>query len=115
MTDQELRELFEQEARLVSEDAPVPAAGSVWWRSAMRARMDAADAAMRPLFWFQAIAAAAIIGALAALIGAAWPALTHAVSEHGVLQSMGPMPLVAMGAAFLVVIPVALYFALSDR
>ena len=115
MTDEELRSLFEEEARLMSEDARVPSAGGVWWRAAMRARADAAAAAVRPMFWFQAIAAAAVIGALVAVVGRMWPAIGHVVDRGAQAMGSWAAALVAIVAVGAIVVPVALYFALSER
>lgn len=113
MTDDELKELFERESRLTTEDARVPAAGAVWWRAAMRARSDAVEAAMRPLVWFHAIVAAAVLGGAAAAIGMLWPA----IRERAIVEGMGgwTMRLVAIVAAGLMAVTVALYFARGER
>src|SRR5262245_62484029 len=54
-------------------EARVPAAGQVWWRSAVRARLEAAHTAARPLTWLHGIAGACAVGLACALIGVAWP------------------------------------------
>ncbi len=89
----------------------------VWWRAAMRARADEAEAAVRLIFWFQAVAAAAIIGAVAALVGRIWPEMSSVVDADLVLQAMGPwaMPLLAIVVVGAIAAPVALYYGLSER
>ena len=56
-------------------DVHVPAAGQVWWRSAIRARMESTEAAMRPMTWMHGITAAIALGVLLAIGTAAWPML----------------------------------------
>jgi hypothetical protein len=109
----------------------VPAAGQVWWRSAVRARLEAAHAAARPLTWLHGIAAACAFGLAVAVIGMAWPTLTEITAwltsqilgtDSGladVVVLMGAaiqksLPLAFIVAACIVLAPVALYFALSD-
>ena len=53
----------------------VPAAGQVWWRSAVRARLEAAQAATRPLTWVHGIAGACAVGLAWALVGMVWPSI----------------------------------------
>ena len=40
----------------------VPAAGQVWWRAAVRARLEAVHAAARPLTWSHGVAGACRVG-----------------------------------------------------
>jgi hypothetical protein len=110
--------------------ARVPAAGQVWWRAAVRARLEAVHAAARPLTWSQGVAGACALGLTIGVIGLIWPAVRGAASwTFGyVLQSapLGDAPallgttwrtgVLAMlvAAACLVVAPVV-YFALSDE
>jgi hypothetical protein len=111
-------------------DVRVPAAGQVWWRAAVRARLEAVHAAARPLTWLHGAAGAAACGLLVAAIGVSWPLLREAVTwlfaqtlvnsplgetalrMTGALQQTIAIVLVA--AACLVLAPLALYFALSD-
>ncbi len=113
MTDEELKELFQCESRLANEDARVPSAGAVWWRAAMRARSEAVDTAMRPLVWFQAIAAAAVLGGMAAAIEKLWPI----VRERMFVERMEvwTMPLIAIAAAGLMAVSIVLYFVRRER
>src|SRR5215510_11306441 len=55
--------------------ARVPSAGQVWWRSTVRARMEAAHAAARPITWAQGVGGAAAFGLLIGLVGIAWPTI----------------------------------------
>jgi hypothetical protein len=109
----------------------VPAAGQVWWRAAVRARLEAAHAVARPLTWLHGIAGACAVGVACAVIGMAWPSLREMASWFtfeafgtdsrvadvaalvtGALQRS--LPLAFVLAACIVLAPVALYFALSD-
>jgi hypothetical protein len=122
--------------RLMSEDRDarrevrVPAAGQVWWRAAVRARLEAVHAAARPLTWLHGVAGAAACGLLFALIGMSWPfvrdtatwfvsfafvesALVEAATRvTGALQQT--MAILLIAAACLVLAPLALFFGLSD-
>jgi hypothetical protein len=125
-------------ARLLSSDqeraryeARVPAAGQVWWRAAVRARLDAAHAVARPLTWLHGIAAACAVGVAAAVISMAWPSLLGMASWF-TFEALGAdsrvadvaalvtatmqrsLPLAFVVAACLVLAPVALYFVLTD-
>jgi hypothetical protein len=106
-----------------------PTAGVVWWRATIRARAEATRTAMQPITLWQGIAAASIVGVVAALGGGLWqwsrPAdriggfvellvnhrdatsLASFGFEHAVLVLLGVV-------ACLVLAPVALYLTLSD-
>ena len=125
-------------AQLISSDqeraryeARVPAAGQVWWRAAVRARLEAAEAVARPLTWLHGIAGACALGVAAAVIGMVWPSLREMVSwltfealgaDSRVSDVAGlvtvamqrSLPLAFVVAAGIVLAPIALYFALTD-
>lgn len=105
----------------------VPPAAIVWWRAQLRAREDAAVAASRPLH----VAVGAAIGCLAALLGLALIAFAPASADRlravvssvasadlagaaaSLLQAVAhPAVQLALGA-WIVLVPVALYLALS--
>jgi len=110
-------------------DVHVPAAGQVWWRAAVRARLESTQAAARPMTWMHAITGAIVLGMLLAVLTAAWPMLPAALSAvrtvaNGFVASADVTTAIAGGlfqsvmvglvaAAFLVVAPLALYFVLS--
>jgi hypothetical protein len=113
-------------------EVQVPAAGQVWWRAAVRARMEAVHAASRPITWAQGLAAAGGIGLLVALIGLAWPSLTGSLDWIvGEAARLDPartevagllvdflrrsLPLLIGVALCAVLAPVAVYLALSDE
>jgi hypothetical protein len=109
----------------------VPAAGQVWWRAAVRARLEAVHAAARPLTWSHGVAGACALGLAVALIGLAWPAVRdavawvstfafHAAPFHEASTFLGAtlrgaVMAMLVAAVCLVIAPVALYFALSDE
>lgn len=108
----------------------VPAAGQVWWRAAVRARLESTQAATRPITWMHGITAAIVAGVVLAALTAMWPYLpvvagrtweagadlfrtTQVVSA--VADGLGlSMILGLFAAAFLALGPLALYFVLSD-
>jgi hypothetical protein len=123
--------LREDEAASLS-DVRVPAAGQVWWRAAVRARVEAAHTASRPITWMQGLAAAAIAGLAIALFSVVWPFLRQGASlATSAVASMAPgasevaplfaaavqqaLPLLVFAGIFVIVTPIALYFALSDK
>ena len=56
-------------------EVQVPVAGQVWWRSAVRARLESTQAATRPMTWLHGVTAAITLGIMLAVIGMAWPSL----------------------------------------
>ena len=119
--------------RADSEDArgeiQVPAAGQVWWRAAVRARLESTHAATRPMTWMHGITAAVMVGVVLAAVTMAWPYLPGAAESFwtvareffpntevasavgwGLRQSV-LLGLVAVG--FLVLAPLAVYLVIS--
>jgi len=107
----------------------VPAAGQVWWRAAVRARLEAVHTAARPLTWSHGVAGACAIGLVMALLGFAWPVAREATgwvvaraldaaplgAAAVVTTSIhGNVALILVGAACVLFAPVALYLALSE-
>lgn len=117
---------------VMSAEVQLPSAGQVWWRAAVRARLESAEAAARPLTWMHGLAGAGAVGLLLALIGMAWPpVLAYATSA---LTSLLPraavdvrtsalvlalvrqsLPLLVVVALCMVIAPVAVYLATSDE
>ncbi len=111
-------------------EVQVPVAGQVWWRSAVRARLESTESATRPMTWLHGVTAAITIGIMLAAIGMAWPSIAGAAvwarelmgplvtdgalagAVAGVLRQSALIALAA--AACLVIAPVLLYFALSS-
>jgi hypothetical protein len=108
----------------------VPAAGQVWWRAAVRARLESTQAAAKPMSWMYAITGAIVLGAFLAAITAVWPMLPGALDTvRGVSLEIFPSRDVAsaiagslatsavvglIAAGLLVLAPLAVYFVLSD-
>ena len=108
----------------------VPAAGQIWWRAAVRARLESTHSATRPMTWMHGITGAIVLGALIAAVTAAWPSVPGLARQAWmVASSLFPSPEVTgaiasglrmsvmagfLAAAVLIVAPLALYFALSD-
>ena len=107
----------------------VPAAGQVWWRSAIRARLESTHSAMRPMTWMHALTAAITVGVLLAVLSAAWPMLVplgdqlwtvavgyfpNAEVASALASGVRQMAMVGLAAvAVLVAAPLALYYVLS--
>jgi hypothetical protein len=118
------------EHTLACQQAQLPSAGLVWWRAELRARQEAARTAARPMTFIQVIAGACGVGAALTLLGllfaraqsafggvaidVPWPdvpnidpgAISSLVTQWGVPLALG------LGI-WLVLVPVALYVALS--
>ena len=124
-----LREDYDDGRREIAQrHVPLPSAGQIWWRAAVNARADAARAAARPLVWGYGIAAACAVGVIAAAVSVFWPSMLPAFARVGAFTAwMAPtadmvmatlraqLPIVIGVAAFLVAMPVALYFALREE
>ena len=121
-----IREASEHDRR----DAPVPVAGQVWWRAAVRARLEASHAATQPMTWLHGITAALFIGVMLAVGGMAWPSIISGfdtaktvgatlLTSEAATAMAGPLQttlLIALAAgAVLVIAPLAIYLALSDE
>ena len=124
--------LFADDREHARRHVHLPAAGQVWWRAAVRTRLDAAHAAARPLTWLHGIAGACAVGLAWAGSGMLWPSIRamvawagewalgaadSRVSDVAVLASSAlqkSLPLALVVALCVVVTPVALYFVLSD-
>jgi hypothetical protein len=113
------------------DDVPVPAAGQVWWRAAIRARLEATQAAARPLTWAHGVAGACAAGLAAGIVTMAWPTVGRfgvwmferagavrpdavAATDLAAAMLQQTVP-VGIAAAFVLLAPLALYLALSER
>lgn len=111
---------------------PLPDASAVWLRSQMRARIEAARVAGRPISVAQALAFASVVGVLGVLFGAssAWlqRGLQWFMQAAGRLDPRGlgvstdlvaivteHAGLVAMIAVALMAMPLAIYWALREN
>lgn len=111
-------------------EAHVPAAGQVWWRAAVRARLESTHAATKPMTWMHGITAAVVLGAFLAGLTALWPRLSAVLGKAvSVMPELLPGTEVTtaiadglrlsvlagvVAALFMIVAPLAIYFALSD-
>ncbi len=59
----------------------VPSAAQMWWRLAVRARLDREQAAARPVVWLQGIAAACGVGVVLTALGQVGPVLSGAAAS----------------------------------
>jgi hypothetical protein len=113
-------------------DLPVPSAGQIWWRAAVRARLEATQAVARPLTWAHGVAAASAAGLVAGAAGLAWPTIARAgafvveqfsavnpetLAVAGVAASaiQRSVPLAITVAAGLLLAPIAVYLMLTDE
>lgn len=125
-------------ARLVHEDAiaarrslQVPSAGQVWWRAAIRARVDLAQQVERPLAWVHGLAGACAAGLIATAAGVAWPSIERGTAwvaaqswtvpapaadtaRHAIEALQRGLPLALVATVFVILAPIAIYLAVSD-
>ena len=111
-------------------EAHVPAAGQVWWRAAVRARLESTHAAARPLTWMHAITAAVVAGIVLAALTAIFPVLPGMLDIAWLyVRQFFPSPEVATAigdglrvsllaglacAVAMLLAPLALYFVLRE-
>lgn len=121
--------LLREDAEHSRVDVHVPAAGQVWWRAAVRARLEATQAATRPMGWMHAVTAAVVAGVLLAVMTAVWPLVPEAIqAARNVSADLFPSTTVAAAiagglaqtvfigvaaAAMLLLAPLALYLVFS--
>lgn len=125
-----LARLIRDEHEYARHDVRVPAAGQIWWRAAVRARLEAVHAAARPLTWLNGVAGACAIGLVLALVGTAWPwiretaewfataALVDSPFREAATQIAAELQrsiaFLLIAGVFVLIAPLAIYFALSD-
>jgi hypothetical protein len=107
-----------------SQNVRIPSAGLIWWRTELRARREAVRKAERPITWVQAFGGACAAGVLLALLGRAMPWFKQSMTELfqstespliDVLTQNHLLLSLTLGVFLLVLAPVAIYFALSDK
>ena len=113
-----------------SNEACVPSAGIVWWRAQLRAREDAARAAGRPLAFIQGVAASVALWLIVSLVRAlpveylaewrtwissALPHITFTMADVARVTSSVPLVVFILVAVWLLLAPVAIYFAAADE
>jgi hypothetical protein len=110
--------------------ARVPSAGIVWWRAQLHAREDAARAAGRPVAFIQGVAASVALWLIVSLVRAlpvgylsewrtwatsALPSWTFTMADVARATATVPLVVFILVAVWLVLAPVAIYFAAADE
>lgn len=110
--------------------ARVPPAGIVWWRAQLRAREDTARAAARPVAFIQGVAASVAIWLLISLYRAlpsaywsewrssltsALPPIAFTMTNFARFIAAVPLIIFIVVVVWLVLAPVAIYFAAADE
>jgi hypothetical protein len=134
----EVVSLLRIDRQQLHDEMRVPSAGQIWWRAAIRARLEASQQVARPLSWVFGVLVASVAGLALAAGELVWSPIQSALismatsgwtASFGLgevtrwLPSMSDLtPLATTGvllvlgaAACLVLAPLALYFALSDE
>lgn len=108
----------------------LPPSGVVWWRAQLRAREEAARAAARPIAFIQGVAASValwLVVVLARAIPGSWviaakewaaglvPHVTFTVPQLAQAAAAVPVGILLLAGAWLLLAPVAIYFAVSDE
>ena len=124
-----LAELFCASRQQALAEAALPTASQVWWRARVRARLEAAEVAERPISVAQGLAAAAIAGVAVSVVGLRWVAAPVNIAREiasraagvevaGVVAALGTSPLgwalLIAGVCLLVVLPLAAVLTLSQ-
>lgn len=116
------------EGEVAYASARVPSSGAMWWRAQMRARKEAARTASRPITIVQAIAftCGAVLVAAAAYWASPslqnWPdwfghlagSFAPGAVEWTSLSAASLLPWMIL-AVWLILVPVAIYFAVADE
>jgi len=120
------------------EEMSLPSAGQVWWRAAIRARLEASQRAAQPFSWLFGVSVACAAGLAIAVVQLLWSPVRLAwgslsLSAWGAWLGLGELvrllptlndlaPLTTTGmlvflaaTACLLLAPLALYLALSDE
>jgi hypothetical protein len=120
----ELARLLQDDQKALCAEAPVPSAGTVWWRATIRARAEAARTAGQPITLLQGIAAATAVGLFVALVGAWWRSVVpggiwferfnELLSQSASVPVALALSLLLVLAACLIVAPIAVFLATAD-
>ena len=133
----EVASLLRVDRHHLHDEMRVPSAGQIWWRAAIRARLEASEQVGRPLSWVFGVLVASVVGLTLAVVELLWSPIQVAVRETAtsgwtISFGLGEIarwlpsilnltPLATTGvfvligaAACLALAPLALYFALSD-
>ena len=126
--------IFQHESQQARAEAPLPAAGLVWWKAQLRAKREAAARAAEPIAWVERAAAIFGVVSLAALTlwqwdwVAAWMGwvadLSHSAPFHpgsllspglfSSFQSFGILIVLSAGACLLLT-SIVLYIAFKEE
>jgi hypothetical protein len=91
-------------------EAPVPSAGTMWWRMQMRHRQETQAMARRSLFVGQAVTLAIALALIAAIFG------PHLVGElRAVIASINLTPLMLILATWALAAPIGGYIAIRQK
>ena len=111
-------------------EARVPPAGVVWWRAQLRAREEAARAAGRPVAFIQGVAASVAVWLMVALFRAVplpylaerrtWassllPSFPASMADVARVSAAIPLVVFLVVGAWLLLTPLAIYFAVADE
>ncbi len=130
--------VFRLEREGLHDEINVPSAGQVWWRAAIRARLEASQQVARPMSWLFGISVACAAGLSVTVVQLLWSPVQDALRSNasglwtptfwlGELVRLLPdltnlTPLTTTGVflllgvtACLLLAPLALYFVLSDE
>jgi hypothetical protein len=105
--------LFREDYASALEQARVPSAGLVWWKSELRARREAVRVASRPIAWVSAIACVcAAVAFMLVLRAFSIPLDMTTISAFVLAQ---PWVIWLVLGAVVALTPIALYFVYSDE
>jgi len=111
-------------------EADIPSAGIVWWRAQLRAREEAARAAGRPVAFIQGVAASVALWLIVSLVRAlpadylaewrtwivsALPSFSFTMADVARVTAAVPLVVFVIIGAWVVLAPVAIYFAAADE
>jgi anti-sigma factor RsiW len=119
------------------EEMSLPSAGQVWWRAAIRARLEASERVAQPFSWLFGVSVACAAGLAIALVQLLWSPMQAAWGSSSpgawaawldlessrlllTVTNLAPLTMTGMlvflvATACLLLAPLALYFALSDE
>ena len=121
--------LLDDHDTLPIDDDRLAAAGVVWWRAQLRAREEDARAAVRPIAFIQGVAASVAVWLVVALlrtIPIRWLGASRAWAADLIADVRVPVPdltrvtagvpagLLFVMAAAVLLVPLAIYFAVAD-
>lgn len=133
----EVTSVMRLDREAMREEMSLPSAGQVWWRAAIRARLEASQRVARPMSWIFGVSAACAAGLAIGVVQLLWSPMRAAFGspspdawaawlalefDRVILTLTNLSPLATTGifvvlgaAACLLLAPLALYFALSDE